>query len=263
MKNLKILLPIVLLWCLTALGCAQSPAADKGPTVKERAEAKQKLGVSLIQEGDFQKGLGELLQAGELDPSNPEIQNAIGIAYHYLREFDRAILHLQRAIALKPDYADAQHNMGVVYGTMRRWEDALRFLNKAAGNYRYQNRHKTYEHIGTIYYHKGEFDTAVKNYTKALEINPKYAPAYENMGLAYERLESWNMAIRAYQRAIQLEPNYSRPQLYLGRLYFRLKRYDDAEKVLNEAINNDFTGVYAEESRRLIKEIEKARGATK
>ncbi len=38
---------------------------------------------------------------------------------------------------------------------------------------------------GLAYGGKGEFDTAIEDYNKAIKLNPEYAGAYNNRGLAY------------------------------------------------------------------------------
>ena len=38
---------------------------------------------------------------------------------------------------------------------------------------------------GVSYGNKGQYDQAISDYTKALEINPKYAKAYDNRGFIY------------------------------------------------------------------------------
>ena len=38
---------------------------------------------------------------------------------------------------------------------------------------------------GNAYYKKSQYDRAISDYNKAIEINPKYALVYNNRGLAY------------------------------------------------------------------------------
>jgi len=42
-----------------------------------------------------------------------------------------------------------------------------------------------YYNRGLAYYHKGDYDRAISDCNKALEINPRYAEAYMNRGAAY------------------------------------------------------------------------------
>ena len=40
---------------------------------------------------------------------------------------------------------------------------------------------------GCVHYRNGDYDKAIADYTKAIELNPDYAEAYYNRGLAYSR----------------------------------------------------------------------------
>lgn len=259
MKRVGAFLFVCLFSFVSFLGCAQNTASQKISSPKERAKAKEKFGVSMIQEGNLQSGLKELIQAGELDPSDADIQNNIGRAYQSARELDKAVIHFQRALALRPDFSEAQNNLGTVYASLGRWEQAVPLFEKAANNFEYESRHKAYENLGTVYFFQKKYDTAVMYYQKALGLEPRYSPAYENMGLAYERMKNWRGAMAAYEKAAELNPNDPRPLLYLGRLYMNLKRYDEAEKTLGQVAEKDLTGIYAEEGGRLLKEIERIR----
>ena len=53
---------------------------------------------------------------------------------------------------------------------------------------------ETYNNRGNAYYRKGELDTAIQDYTKAIELNPEYARAYYNRGAAWLHLREWEKA---------------------------------------------------------------------
>jgi len=44
---------------------------------------------------------------------------------------------------------------------------------------------KAYSNRGLAYNHKGDYDLAISDFTKAIEINPRDAEAYYNRGVAY------------------------------------------------------------------------------
>ena len=56
---------------------------------------------------------------------------------------------------------------------------------------------------GLIHLKKGEYDKAIENFSKAIEINPKYAEAYNNRGLAYEKLGDTQNSIADYSKAVE------------------------------------------------------------
>jgi mannitol/fructose-specific phosphotransferase system IIA component (Ntr-type)/Flp pilus assembly protein TadD len=63
-----------------------------------------------------------------------------------------------------------------------------------------------YERGGT-YFLKGDFDSAINDYTKVLQINPEEDTAYNNRGLSYFNIENYEKAVADFSRAIQLKPD--------------------------------------------------------
>ena len=58
---------------------------------------------------------------------------------------------------------------------------------------------------GAKAYKNKDFNSAIINYTKAIELDPKYAKAYSNRGLAYSDLKKHEEAIADYTIAIELD----------------------------------------------------------
>ena len=56
---------------------------------------------------------------------------------------------------------------------------------------------------------KGEFDSALTDYTKAIEINPASPEAFLGRGMAYANKRSFDLAVADYNKAIELKPKYS------------------------------------------------------
>jgi tetratricopeptide (TPR) repeat protein len=66
-----------------------------------------------------------------------------------------------------------------------------------------------YNKRGTAYRHKDEYDLAIADYGKAIELKPDYAKAYNNRGVAYRYKGEYNRAIDDFERAIELKPDYA------------------------------------------------------
>jgi tetratricopeptide (TPR) repeat protein len=49
-------------------------------------------------------------------------------------------------------------------------------------------------------------DSAISNYSKAIEINPKFVKAYNNRGIAYISKKQYDPAIADFNKAIELDP---------------------------------------------------------
>ncbi len=56
---------------------------------------------------------------------------------------------------------------------------------------------------------KGEFDSALTDYTKAIEMNAASPEAFLGRGMAYANKQSFDLAVADYNKAIELKPKYS------------------------------------------------------
>jgi type IV pilus assembly protein PilF len=239
-------------WLILAAlaGCAQDRAV-----LQKKAEAKQSLGLTLIQDGQLQAGLNELIQAAKLDPENAEIQNAMALAYRDMGNTDEAIRHFQNALALRPDYPDAENNLGTVYLIRREWDKAILHFEKAAHSLSYRTPYMAYTNMGYAYHQMGRYEKAIEYYQKAIERWNRYSPAYDNMGLAYEMLGKWEKAVEAYRQASATSPSSPLPHLHLARLYLKLNLHREATESLIEVVRLDPRGTYGQEAKRLLDEI--------
>ncbi len=69
-----------------------------------------------------------------------------------------------------------------------------------------------YNNRGRAYYGKGQYDQAISDYNKAIEINPKHAMAYNNRGVACyfkgEYDEAWEDVHKAKSLGSQVHPGF-------------------------------------------------------
>lgn len=56
------------------------------------------------------------------------------------------------------------------------------------------------------YYARGQYGVALQEVAKALEANPNYAPAYDVQGLVYMDLREFDTADKNFRRAVSLDP---------------------------------------------------------
>ena len=88
-------------------------------------------------------------------------------------------------------------------------------------------------------YKAGNFQEAVTNFTKAIQIDPNDAMAYYNRGVAYADQKQYDRAIADYGKAIQIDPNYANAYNNRGIAYKNLKQYERAISDYGKAIQID------------------------
>ncbi|MGO9138557.1 MAG: tetratricopeptide repeat protein [Syntrophales bacterium] len=90
------------------------------------------------------------------------------------------------------------------------------------------NKPKPYNNRGFTYFELGNYNQAIGDFDRAIELNPKYAEAYNNRGVAHDRLGNYNLAIEDFDRAIEINPKYAMAYRNRGLSYGRLGNYNQA-----------------------------------
>jgi tetratricopeptide (TPR) repeat protein len=100
----------------------------------------------------------------------------------------------------------------------------------------WNKKKEAYNNRGNAYVHKGEWDKAIAEYTRMLEINPDYAWAYNNRGGAYLCKGEYDKAIEDCTKAIRLKPDFAEFYCNLGEVYLRKGKHDNIAADFDNAI---------------------------
>jgi tetratricopeptide (TPR) repeat protein len=103
-----------------------------------------------------------------------------------------------------------------------------------------------YYNRGNSYSNLDKPEEAIADYTHVVELKPDYLNAYYNRGNAYRVLEEHNKAIEDYNRVLEIEPGYVRAYNNRGFSYIALGQYQNALADFNKAIEltPDFANPY-------------------
>ena len=95
---------------------------------------------------------------------------------------------------------------------------------------------------GNVHAHNGDPNEALKDFTRALELDPKMATGYANRGFVLNDLHQAGKAVKDFQTALQLEPGYGEAHLGLAYANLQLHRpkpalaqLDAAQKTLGKS----------------------------
>jgi len=124
-----------------------------------------------------------------------------------------------------------------------------------------------YSNRGDNYLNNGNYDLAIAEYTKAIDLDPTLASLYYNRGLAYSIKEEYELAVLDYTKSIEIDPEYADTYNNRCRTYYLLGEYEkalpDCENALNLAPNTDYmldlrASIYVELGRKeaAIKDFE-------
>ena len=124
---------------------------------------------------------------------------------------------------------------GNIYIELEDYEKALKEFNKAIKLY--PNGPKPFHYRGFMYLHNTkEYDKAISDYSKCIEIDSAYTTGYSNRADVYLELEDYEKALADYTNSVELDKD--NPERYYDRAdcYIAMEKYTDALKDLDKAI---------------------------
>jgi Tfp pilus assembly protein PilF len=93
---------------------------------------------------------------------------------------------------------------------------------------------------GVDYYDQGDYETAIKKFTEAINRYGAYTDAYLYRGKAHHLKDDYDKAIADYSQAIRIDPNNSEGYFWRGNIYyFQKEDYDKAIADYSQAFRID------------------------
>ena len=98
---------------------------------------------------------------------------------------------------------------------------------------------------GELYFSDANYDNAIIDYTKAIEINPNFGEAFFARGDCYYNQSNYDDALKDFFKTIVINPNHEFALNMIGVVYFYKENYNDAITYFNKAIAiNNTNGLY-------------------
>ena len=102
-----------------------------------------------------------------------------------------------------------------------------------------QKHAEAYYNRGNVYDDKGDFDNAIKYYTKAIQLQSDYTGAYYNRGNAYRAKVELDKAIADYTEVLKLRPKVAEYYYTRGEAWLLAKDWEEAKTDLTAALLQD------------------------
>ena len=202
-----------------------------------------------------------------VDPSLPEVRNAVAMGLIVDGKYAQAENELKQALAARRDYALAWANLGRVYRKLGNREEGLKAyahaLEREPDSYRmhiylgvFHNRFHEYDQaeaefrtaieckpsswmawadLGMVLLYRGETDEAIEALLRSID-NEDNADARSNLGTAYYGQERYEEAIEQYVRATELNPRRVVYWINLGETLVFLERMGEAREPYRHAV---------------------------
>ncbi|TKJ23026.1 MAG: hypothetical protein CEE43_04735 [Promethearchaeota archaeon Loki_b32] len=98
---------------------------------------------------------------------------------------------------------------------------------------------EAYYHIGLAFNYKRKYDSAIENFQKAVNFDKKHVNSWNSLGLAFEAKEEYDNALKNLNKSIEIEPNFSDGWFNIGNVYKLKEEYDMAIENYTKATEVD------------------------
>ena len=213
-------------------------------------DAQYYLGLMRQLMGNVRGAIQTYLHALAIDPNNFDANRDLAAAYLQLGSPGEALPYAKRATRLNPDSQAAWTNLAACHSLMGQYQEAVDAYRQAAeqgdmpqqvllgladahiklGNYtratnvlasliRRAPSSTAYERLGYTQFKTRDFDQALKNFRKALSLNPEDTAALNGVGVSLmtlyvlgDRIDPRlrDQSIDAWRRSVRLRPNQPR-----------------------------------------------------
>jgi len=114
------------------------------------------------------------------------------------------------------------------------WKDDITLFSNVLKNN--PNVLEALNNRGNAYNYKGQFDLAIADFDRGLEIQPNYKNFYNNRAQSYFMLDSLELALKDLDKAIKLDPGYLDAYRNKGQVLYSMEDYEHAVWVYSKAI---------------------------
>ncbi len=228
----------------------------------EYFEGNFNLGCVLLEKNRAAESIPYFRKALKIKGDKFESAYNLAEAYFKSNQPDSAIVYYRRVIPLVANDAGRQalcyYKTGLCYGKKKDLENTARNISKAfdLDPTKFTNEEiddpdfaiEVYRKLlGTttdvkrqaLYYYKiglcygkmkNDFDNAIANISKAIELDPKNVSCYEDLGVAYGFKQDYENALKTFEKALEINPKYSKLYYNLAVTYKQLGNDEKANE---------------------------------
>jgi len=238
---------------------ALTSCASMGNEEKQAAMLHQQIGTSHLMNGNYPLALTELLIAEDLDPSNPSIQNNLGLAYFVRDRLELSEKHTRQALKLDPKFSDARNNLARILIERSKFPEAIKELQPVLDDLTYTSPEKPLTNMGVAYFKMGQFEKAKGYFAKAIDYKRDDCQAQNFYGRTLYEMKDFKRAQEALDRAVGfcMRGQFDEPHYYSALTLYQLGQKSRAVTRFEEVIKLYPHGNYVEKSKSMLETIKR------
>jgi tetratricopeptide (TPR) repeat protein len=176
---------------------ATTKAAALADKVSE-GERHQVLALEAAMRGDPAANVMHLKELVRLFPNDERAHTLLGVLYFGRQDYQNAIAEFEKATSINPKFSPPYNQLGYAYRFLDRFSDAEAAFKKYTDLIPDDpNPHDSY---AELLMKTGRFDESIKEYEKALAIDPNFVSSYVGIGNDYLAMGKTDQARAAFAR---------------------------------------------------------------
>jgi len=195
-----------------------------GAHFRERSMSKNaglfaaKLVHEQIEDPDQQ--IAQLNRMGQVLPQAYFVEFYLGKNMMALHRHREAMTHFHRALELNPEREDLPYIysfMGDCLKDMEQYREAVTVLRR--GIELDDERPDLHNLLGFCHYKLADYETAVRHFSRSVELNPASAIDFANLGVNLRKLERYEEAAHNFKIALTMDPSLEFARAHLDELF--------------------------------------------
>jgi eukaryotic-like serine/threonine-protein kinase len=192
-------------------------------------------------QGDLDKAIRFFEQAVEEDPHY--VLAFIELSRAYLKKFDqtknpiwvkKAQLSCQHAVEMSESFSSSHVMLGAIYRKMGRDEEAIKNFQRALELDPLD--YEAAQELARMYENKGRLDEAIKLLKKFIDIKPGYWAVYSNLGYFYYHQGNYEQAEKMYRYSTEFMTENVNDYNNLMAIYYQLGDIESAREAFEKSV---------------------------
>ena len=169
------------------------------------------------------KALADFAEALRIAPMQVKYVHSTGLARQQMEgEEKSALAEFEKALNMDPSYVPARYHCGLMHHRLGRLEEAVRTFGEVIKQV--DDDRLVFESRGLVFQDMGKHHAAVRDFTRAIELDTHVGENYYHRGESLLRLGQLNEAMHEF--ALAFQAGFDQPCLYNGRGMTRRKLGD-------------------------------------
>ena len=220
MNVYRLLIVSLAILSLQACVTVEESRFSKKASPEKAVENYTQLGLGYLQKGRPDWARDRLQRALEIDPNDPQANDAMGLVWQTEGELDLAEDSFKKALREDPKFTLARHHLGRLYARMKRYKEARDLLSEVANDRYDNNRVGAYNDVALNFFRMGNSQGAIEAYTQSLRLAPYNVDALVNISTLLFEAQRYDESLKYFDRFDRLverdQTEHTAHSLWLG-----------------------------------------------